>query len=232
MSTLWLSLQSPRFYSVCLCRARWRAKFTTASTSRTSYMRRAVSRMTLRSTAAATTPASTSRHTRHAPRSTLVHLCVYQEGPLQRTEGLKGLSLCLPMPSVLLAQIVALSLAILQIWPLAVGGSTVRMLSPSLTRLWHAQVYRHHCIGQLSAERRRLREAALYIERKADAVQWALELYGFRDVRLAFHARQPELCDAPDSPPGSPTGRSLEVFQQHAHSPVLCNVRFDVSLSL
>ena len=46
------------------------------------------------------------------------------------------------------------------------------------------QVYRHHCIHQLSEEQRRLRDAAIYIEANADAVQWGLELEGYKDVRL------------------------------------------------
>lgn len=91
-----------------------------------------------------------------------------------------------------------------------------------------AQVYQHHCLAHLPEKLRNLRDAALFIERNADAVQWALEIYGFRDVRLAFHARQPELCDVPDSPPDSPSSKPQD---QHS-SPVLCNVRFDVHLSL
>ena len=44
------------------------------------------------------------------------------------------------------------------------------------------QVYEHHCIEQLPGPTRRLRDGALYMANNIEAVQWALELYGFKDV--------------------------------------------------
>ena len=47
------------------------------------------------------------------------------------------------------------------------------------------------------------------------------------DARLFVSCRQPELCDAPDSPPGSPSRA-----QDQQNSPILVNVRFEVHFSL
>ena len=47
------------------------------------------------------------------------------------------------------------------------------------------------------------------------------------DARRLVCCRQPELCDAPDSPPGSPSRA-----QDQQNSPVLVNVRFEVHFSL
>ena len=47
-----------------------------------------------------------------------------------------------------------------------------------------AQVYEHHCISQLPGPTRRLRDGALFIVNNVEAVQWALELYGFKDVHI------------------------------------------------
>ena len=44
------------------------------------------------------------------------------------------------------------------------------------------QVYEHHCIEQLPGPTRQLRDGALYMANNIEAVQWALELYGFKDV--------------------------------------------------
>lgn len=45
-----------------------------------------------------------------------------------------------------------------------------------------AQVYNHHCIDGLPAKARALRDAAVYGLRQREALAWALELLGFRDV--------------------------------------------------
>lgn len=44
------------------------------------------------------------------------------------------------------------------------------------------QVYNHHCIDGLPAKARALRDAAVYGLRQREALAWALELLGFRDV--------------------------------------------------
>ena len=44
------------------------------------------------------------------------------------------------------------------------------------------QVYEHHCIEQLPGPTRALRDGALYMVNNMEAVQWALELYGFKNV--------------------------------------------------
>ena len=46
------------------------------------------------------------------------------------------------------------------------------------------QVYEHHCVEQLPGPTRRLRDGALYMANNIEAVQWALELYGFKDVTI------------------------------------------------
>ena len=43
-------------------------------------------------------------------------------------------------------------------------------------------MYEHHCIGQLPGPTRALRDGALYMVNNIEAVQWALELYGFKNV--------------------------------------------------
>lgn len=48
----------------------------------------------------------------------------------------------------------------------------------------HDQVYEHHCIQKLPGSVRRLRDAAVYMVNNVDAVQWALEFYGFRDISI------------------------------------------------
>ena len=45
-------------------------------------------------------------------------------------------------------------------------------------------MYEHHCIDDLPGSTRRLRDAAVYMVNNVDAVQWALEFYGFRDVEF------------------------------------------------
>ena len=46
------------------------------------------------------------------------------------------------------------------------------------------QVYEHHCIEQLPGPTRAVRDGALYMANNMEAVQWALELYGFRSVAI------------------------------------------------
>lgn len=43
-------------------------------------------------------------------------------------------------------------------------------------------MYEHHCIEQLPGPTRALRDGALYMVNNREAVQWALELYGFKNV--------------------------------------------------
>ena len=43
-------------------------------------------------------------------------------------------------------------------------------------------MYEHHCIEQLPGPTRALRDGALYMVNNIEAVQWALELYGFKNV--------------------------------------------------
>ena len=43
-------------------------------------------------------------------------------------------------------------------------------------------MYEHHCIEQLPGPTRALRDGALYMANNMEAVQWALELYGFKNV--------------------------------------------------
>ena len=76
------------------------------------------------------------------------------------------------------------------------------------------QVYRHHCVGQLSEKHRRMRDCALYIAGNVNATKWALELYGFRDVAIPIQAMQ--MSDSVDG----------------TVSPVLLNVRLSIRLSL
>lgn len=61
-------------------------------------------------------------------------------------------------------------------------------------------------MGQLPGPTRRLRDGALYMVNNTEAVHWALELYGFKDVsikvraltcprRFSRHAERPQrLC--------------------------------------
>ena len=76
------------------------------------------------------------------------------------------------------------------------------------------QVYRHHCVGQLSEKHRRMRDCALYIAGNVNATKWALELYGFQDVAIPIQAMQ--MSDSVDG----------------TVSPVLLNVRLSIRLSL
>jgi hypothetical protein len=46
------------------------------------------------------------------------------------------------------------------------------------------QVYEHHCINKLPGSVRRFRDAAVYMVNNIDAVQWALEFFGFRNVGI------------------------------------------------
>ena len=43
-------------------------------------------------------------------------------------------------------------------------------------------MYNHHCIDGLPAKARAMRDAAVYGLRQREALAWALELLGFRDV--------------------------------------------------
>ncbi len=54
------------------------------------------------------------------------------------------------------------------------------------------QAYEHHCIERLPARARRLRDAAVYMVANSLVLQWALEIYGFRDVSIK--ARAPASC--------------------------------------
>ena len=56
------------------------------------------------------------------------------------------------------------------------------------------QVYEHHCIEQLPGPTRRLRDGALYMANNIEAVQWALELYGFKDVCIKVIPGHPVDC--------------------------------------
>lgn len=55
------------------------------------------------------------------------------------------------------------------------------------------QVYEHHCIEQLPGPTRRLRDGALYMANNIEAVQWALELYGFKDVCIKVSPEKPAM---------------------------------------
>lgn len=59
---------------------------------------------------------------------------------------------------------------------------SLRSLISAELRVLCVQVYEHHCVQQLPGPTRRLRDGALYMANNIDAVQWALELYGFKDV--------------------------------------------------
>ena len=76
------------------------------------------------------------------------------------------------------------------------------------------QVYRHHCVSVLSAKHQRWRDCALYIVKNINAVKWALDLCGFRDVAIPVHSMQVN---------GTTDG---------AQSAVLVNIRFSVQLAL
>ena len=53
-----------------------------------------------------------------------------------------------------------------------------------------AQAYEHHCIAQLPPAARQLRDAAAYMVANSLVVQWALEVYGFREVSIKARARR------------------------------------------
>ncbi|DBB03558.1 hypothetical protein WJX82_011164 [Trebouxia sp. C0006] len=76
------------------------------------------------------------------------------------------------------------------------------------------QVYRHHCVSALSAKHQRWRDCALYIVKHINAVKWALDLCGFRDVAIPVHSMQ------------------VNSTTDGAQSAVLVNIRFSVQLSL
>lgn len=76
------------------------------------------------------------------------------------------------------------------------------------------QVYRYHCVSKLSAKHQRWRDCALFIVKHTNAVKWALDLCGFRDVAIPVHSMQ------------------LNSTADGAHSAVLVNVRFSVQLGL
>lgn len=76
------------------------------------------------------------------------------------------------------------------------------------------QVYRHHCVSALSAKHQRWRDCALYIVKNINAVKWALDLCGFRDVAIPVHSMQ------------------VNSTTDGAQSAVLVNIRFSVQLAL
>ena len=78
--------------------------------------------------------------------------------------------------------------------------------------LW--QVYRHHCVSALSAKHQRWRDCALYIVKNINAVKWALDFCGFRDVAIPVHSMQ------------------VNSTTDGAQSAVLANIRFSVQLAL
>ena len=49
-------------------------------------------------------------------------------------------------------------------------------------------MYKQHCIAGLSEDVGALRNAALYVAEHRDAILWALELCGFKDVALKVRA--------------------------------------------
>ena len=49
-------------------------------------------------------------------------------------------------------------------------------------------MYKQHCIAGLSEDVGALRNAALYVAEHRDAILWALELCGFKDVALKVKA--------------------------------------------
>ena len=78
--------------------------------------------------------------------------------------------------------------------------------------LW--QVYRHHCVSALSAKHQRWRDCAIYIVKNINAVKWALDFCGFRDVAIPVHSMQ------------------VNSTTDGAQSAVLVNIRFSVQLAL
>ena len=76
------------------------------------------------------------------------------------------------------------------------------------------QVYRHHCVSALSAKHQRWRDCALYIVKHINAVKWALDLCGFRDVAIPVHSMQ------------------VNSSTDGAQSAVLVNIRFSVQLAI
>ncbi|CAL5229386.1 g12700 [Coccomyxa viridis] len=89
------------------------------------------------------------------------------------------------------------------------------------------QVYEHHCVEQLPGPTTRLRDGALYMANNIEAVQWALELYGFKDVTIKVAADQQTRRAAEVAPNDA---QLEELFR--TPTPVLCNVRFSINLSL
>ena len=55
------------------------------------------------------------------------------------------------------------------------------------------QAYEHHCIERLPAHARGLRDAAVYMVANSLVLQWALEIYGFREVSIKARALLREL---------------------------------------
>lgn len=76
------------------------------------------------------------------------------------------------------------------------------------------QVYRYHCVSKLSAKHQRWRDCALFIVKHTNAVKWALDLCGFRDVAIPVHSMQ------------------VNSTTDGAQSAVLVNIRFSVQLGL
>ncbi|CAL8465005.1 g4540 [Coccomyxa elongata] len=89
------------------------------------------------------------------------------------------------------------------------------------------KVYEHHCIDNLPGSTRRLRDAAVYMVNNVDAVQWALEFYGFRDVEFKVQSSY-QTRQSADVGPGD--DELAELFK--CPSPTLCNIRFSISLSI
>ena len=83
-----------------------------------------------------------------------------------------------------------------------------------LTKLFTLQVYRHHCVSALSAKHQRWRDCALYIVKHINAVKWALDLCGFRNVAIPVHSMQ------------------VNSSTDGAQSAVLVNIRFSVQLAI
>ncbi|KAK9824215.1 hypothetical protein WJX72_008587 [[Myrmecia] bisecta] len=78
------------------------------------------------------------------------------------------------------------------------------------------KVWKHHCIDTLSQKHRHLRDCVMHAVHNQTALKWALELAGYREVGLNLQAfQQRSECDADSGP-----------------TPVFCNVRFSIHLSL
>ena len=72
-----------------------------------------------------------------------------------------------------------------------------------------AHVWRHHCVASLPPRPASLRAAALVCLHSADALAWALELCGFRGVRVVVHAHAAAPAAGPAA--GSPARRVGEL---------------------